>query len=81
MIPPTNRERFERLRLLNPLDAIQAWIDGSFGIGDEPALIEAIRKDFRVVMPDNEIIEIMCDAMDEEWDASKCLKKLVGREA
>ncbi len=79
MFPPANRERFESLRLLNPLEAIQAWIDGSFGIGDEPALIEAIRKDFRVVMPDEEIIDILRDAWDEEWDASTCLKKLVGR--
>ncbi len=79
MFPPANRERFEKLRLLNPLEAIQAWIDGSFGIGDEPALIKAIRKDFRVVMPDEDILDIMCDAMDEECDASTCLKKLVAR--
>jgi hypothetical protein len=78
-IPPTDPERFERLRLLNPLEAVEAWIDGAFGLGDEPALIEAIRKDFRVTLSDDEIIDIMMEAWDEEWTAPTCFKKLVGR--
>jgi len=40
-----NKERFEKLQTLAPVDAIQAWLDGDFGIGDEPAMIAAIHKD------------------------------------
>ena len=43
-----NQERFEALRALTPIDAVQAWLDGDFGIEDQPALIAAIRKDPRV---------------------------------
>lgn len=76
MFQPRNKERFERLRALSPLDGVQAWLDGAFGIGDEPALIFAIRKDSRVTMSDDAIIEAMCDAMDDGLDASACLKRL-----
>ncbi len=34
---PQNKERFERLRALTPMAAVRAWLDGDFGIGDEPA--------------------------------------------
>src|SRR5665213_1465411 len=43
-----NEERFERLRALAPIEAVQAWLDGDFGVDDEPAMISAIRKDPRI---------------------------------
>ncbi len=70
------KERFERLRALAPIDAVQAWLDGDFGTGDEPALIEAIRKNTRVSLSDNDIIDTICDAMDDGLDASACLERL-----
>jgi hypothetical protein len=73
-----NKERFESLRKLIPLEAIRAWQEGRFGIGDEPALIEAIRKDKRVTMSDDKMIDLMCDAMDEGWDAQRCLDRMIG---
>ncbi|MGD9855508.1 MAG: hypothetical protein AB7U20_11230 [Planctomycetaceae bacterium] len=76
MFQPQNKERFEKLRTLSPLAAVQAWLDGGFGIGDEPALIFSIRKDSRVTMPDDDIINAMCDAMDDGLDASECLERL-----
>jgi len=55
-------------------------------MGDEPALIEAIRKDNRVRLSDDEIIDLMADAMfDEETeeirttDPQKCLDRLTGK--
>jgi hypothetical protein len=45
---PVNKQRFERLKALAPVDAVCAWLDGALGIGDEPALIAAIRRDPRV---------------------------------
>lgn len=75
---PQNRKRFERLRALSPVDAVQAWLDGDFGIGDEAAMIEAIRKDRRVTLSDDEIIDTVIDAMGEEVDAATCLERLAG---
>lgn len=76
MIPPTDKNRFERLQALTPIAAIHAWLDGDFGIGDEPALIHAIRKENRVALTDDEIMDQMCDAMEEELDAAVCLERL-----
>jgi len=73
-----NKERFERLRALSPVDAVQAWLEGDFGIGDEAAMIAAIRKDPRITVSDDEIVDTIFDAMDEELDARTCLERLAG---
>ena len=69
-------ERFERLRALAPIDAVRAWLDGDFGIGDEPALLAAIRRDTRVTASDDDITGTICEAMDEGLDAAACLERL-----
>jgi hypothetical protein len=71
-----NKERFDRLQALSPVDAVQAWLDGDFGMGDEPAMIIAIQRDPRVSLSDDDIIDIVCDAMDEGLDAQACLERL-----
>ena len=73
---PQNKERFERLRALTPIDAVRAWLDGDFGIGDEPAMLDAIRRDMRVGGSDNDITDTICEAMDDDLDASACLERL-----
>ena len=73
-----NQERFEALRALTPIDAVQAWLDGDFGIGDEPALIAAIREDPRVSLSDDDIIDAVCDAIHDGLDAQACLERLAG---
>lgn len=78
MLRPQNIERFDKLRALSPIEAVQAWLDGEFGIGDEPAMIAAIRKDPRISLSDDQIIDAVSDAMDEGSDASACLERLVG---
>jgi hypothetical protein len=77
-----DQNRFESLKKLAPVEAVKAWLEGSFGIGDEPALIEAIRKDNRVTRSDNEIIDFMADAMLEEEanDPQQCLDRLARNE-
>lgn len=74
---PQSKEHFERLRLLTPPDALRAWLDGDFGIGDEAAMIEAIRKDTRVSLSDDDIIDVVCDAMDEGLEAQVCMERLI----
>lgn len=76
-ITMTPQERFDKLGGLAPIDAISAWLDGDFGIGDEPALITAIRRDTRVSLSDEEIIDTICRAIDEGLDAAACLERLV----
>jgi len=73
-----DKQRFETLRGLTPVDAVQAWLAGDFGIADEQALIEAIRKDSRVSLSDNDIQNTVCDAMDEGLNAEACLSRLAG---
>ncbi len=73
-----NQARFDRLRALPPVAALQAWLDGDFGIGDEPAMIAAIRKDARVSLSDDDIIDAVCDAMEDGLDAPACLERLAG---
>lgn len=78
----TNPKRFEALRKLTPVAAVKAWMEGDFGIGDEAALIEAIRKDKRITRSDDEIIAFMADALIEEetGDAQQCLDRLAVRD-
>lgn len=47
-------------------------------MGDEPALISCIRKDLRIQISDEEIQDVILDAMDEGLDAEACLERLVG---
>lgn len=76
MFPPQNKARFEFLRGLSAVAAVQAWLEGDFGIGDEPALIFSIRKDARVVASDDDIFDAMCDAIDDGLDAPASLERL-----
>ena len=71
-----NKEASPRLQALSPIDAVQTWLDGDFGIGDEPAMIAAIRMDTRIVMSDDGIVDVIFNAMNEGLDASTCLEQL-----
>jgi len=75
---PANIKRFERLRALSPLQAIEAWMTGDFGLGDEPALVEAIRKDTRVTLDDDGVADVIATAMDDGVSAAECLERLCG---
>ncbi len=79
MFPKVNKERFEKLKSLSPMDAVRAWLDGDFGFGDEKALIDAILKDIRINLSPQIIEEFMSDAIDEQGgDAQTILDRLAG---
>ena len=61
---------------LPPLEAVQAWLNGDFGMDEEPALCDAIRKDSRITLSDDDISEIIFGAMDDDGDAAACLERL-----
>ena len=71
-----NQNRFEALRAMSPVEAVQAWLDFKFGIDDEPAMLEAIRRDPRLRLSDEEIIDVIQNAMHEELGAEACLERL-----
>ena len=63
-------------RLFTPINAVTAWLDGDFGIGDEAAMIAVIRNDPKVTLSDDEITDVILDAMEEGLDARTCLERL-----
>ena len=71
-----NQQRMETLKKLPPLEAVQAWLDGDFGMNEESALCYAIRKDARITLSDDDICEVIFEAMDDGWDATACLERL-----
>jgi len=78
-LPITNKNRYEGLRKLSPLEAVEAWLEFAFGIGDEPAMLEAIQKDPEISLKEEEIEEVILQAMGEEWTPEKCLAELKER--
>ena len=56
--------------------AVQAWLNGDFGLDDEPALIEALRRDPRVTGSDDEIFDTFFTALEEGWDAQQTFNRL-----
>jgi hypothetical protein len=70
-------ERLERLRKLAPVEATRVWLEGDFDFDDEPALIEAIRKDKQIMLSDDKIIDLFAEAiMEEDVDAQEFLERL-----
>ena len=74
--PCRTKSGLRRYGHLNPIEAVRRWLGGDFGIDDEPAMIEAIRKDPRVSLSDDKIIELMGEAIDEGWEDQACLERL-----
>ena len=60
--------RHARLVQLSPAQAARALLDGEFTIGDEPPLCFALRKDPRVTLDDDAILEVFFEMMDEGAD-------------
>ena len=69
--------QLERLKRLSPIEAIQTWLEGDFGLDEEPALCAAIRKDLRTILSSDEIFASMSEAMEGKCDAQRCLERLV----
>ncbi|MGO8697003.1 MAG: hypothetical protein ACLQVY_04710 [Limisphaerales bacterium] len=72
------RKRFEELKALRPVDAVRVCLDGDFGMSDEKALTSAIRKDRRITLSDDELLDLIVEAMEDGLDAPACLERLAG---
>lgn len=72
-----NDERFQRLRSLTAVEAATAWLEGDFGIEDDAAMVEAIRKDRRIKVTDERILNFFTEALARgERNAPHCLDVL-----
>ncbi|HEX6985854.1 MAG TPA: hypothetical protein VF170_10770 [Planctomycetaceae bacterium] len=70
-------KRDKALSRLTPIEAIRAFLAGEFGIGDETAIVAAIRRDPRVTLTEDEVLEVLGDALEEGVDAETCLARLM----
>jgi len=76
MIPMRDIENYRRLERLSPLEAIRVFLDGDFTIGEDEALMSAIRGDLSVRLSDERIADIMADCMEIEDSPEECYRKL-----
>ena len=74
---PANRKNFYGLAALAPVDAIRVCLNGSFGMSDVSTLISAIRKDRRIALSDDELLDLIVEALEDGLDAPACLERLV----
>ena len=73
----TSRRSFDWSGKASPVQALAAWLTGNFAIYDEPAMLEAIRKDARITLSDGDIAEFLFQIVGEEgWNAERCLEVL-----
>jgi hypothetical protein len=75
-----DEQRMTRLKQLSPVESIQCWLDGDFGLDEESSLCFAIRKDPRITLSDDEIFDGVTEAIDTECNAHQCLERLAGSE-
>lgn len=57
-------ERHGHILRMSPLEAARTWLDLEFGIGDETALCFAIRKEPRIALDNDALIDLAMEAMD-----------------
>ena len=65
---PANRKNFYGLAALAPVDAIRVCLNGSFGMSDVSTLISAIRKDRRIALSDDELLDLIVEALEDGLD-------------
>ena len=74
---PKDNDPFDRLKTLDALGAIKAWLAGDFGYGEENILMLAIRRDTDIDLSDREIKEIFCEAIEDELEPMTILHQLL----
>ncbi len=76
IFPIPDPAHFAFLKHLPPHQAIQIWLDGDFRIGEEPALLHAIKSGFSLNISDSALMDIIFDAMEAEETTESLIDKL-----
>ncbi len=71
-----SKKRLEALRSLTPRKAVKTWLAGEFSVYEVSALYEAIRKDARITLPDDELGDRLFGAMERRVSVDTCLAGL-----
>jgi len=62
---PANFGRHAKLASLAPLDAARALLRFEFGIDEEPALFFALRRDPRITLDDDAMMDLFMDLVED----------------
>jgi hypothetical protein len=76
MFPIKDPKNYERLKKLTPLQAVQTWMDGDFTIGEDEALLFAIRAGTKTQLSDEEIADLILECIEAEDDPKTCLQSI-----
>lgn len=71
------KDRFDSLKALSPLDAIRAWLCDNCTHGERGYLVAAIQRDRRIELDDDEIAYVIESAIEDGIDASTALDRLL----
>jgi hypothetical protein len=74
MFPIKDPENYERLKKLSPLEAIKTWMDGDFTIGEDDALLFAIRAGTKTQLSDEKIADLIFECIETEDDPKTCMQ-------
>ncbi|RLS29316.1 MAG: hypothetical protein DWH79_12015 [Planctomycetota bacterium] len=66
----------DRLDGLDALGAVQVWLDGAYGVGEEPSLVALLRRKLNLDLFEREVRELLYDALDHGWSANVILERL-----
>ena len=70
-------DRLDRLKLLSPLQAIQAWLRDDCGHGERTYLVTAIQRDRRIELDDDEIAYVIHDAIEDGIPPAAVFERLL----
>ena len=76
----TDHDRATAIHGGTAVDAISMWLEGTYRIGDEPAMLSVIRRETCCELSDTEIRHVVYAAFDRGCDAAAVLARIVEAE-
>ena len=70
-------KNYLRLQSLPAEEAIAYYLEGDFTIGEESALVEAVRKGLSLPLKKEEIDDILAESMADEVSVEECKRRLI----
>jgi hypothetical protein len=75
--PIPDPENYRRLQGLGLDEAIRTFIDGDFTIGEDDAILEAVRKGLSFEVSEEAIWSVLGDCLEDETDVEECKRRLL----
>ena len=74
---PRDPQNYARLQSLSADEAIKCFLEGAFGMGEDPALGHAIQKGLKIPLSIDRIIDVVSEAWDEGLTAEEVKNRLI----